>query len=95
MGYQSSWASPYDDGPLLDSLLNKTIKRKRHDKHSYINERHNNILNSKRLNSSTNENVLDDNIAIVHWINSIDNCESEFLAAHRNYMEKFRVIELS
>ncbi|CAF1530317.1 unnamed protein product, partial [Rotaria sordida] len=64
MGYQSSWASPYDDGPLLDSLLNKTIKRKRHDKHSYINERHNNILNSKRLNSSTNENVLDDNIAI-------------------------------
>ncbi|CAF4180528.1 unnamed protein product, partial [Rotaria sordida] len=61
----------------------KTIRRKRQDKHSNINEQNNNTPNSKRFNSSTDENVLDDNIVI------------EFLATHRDYIEKFQVIELS
>ncbi|CAF3602276.1 unnamed protein product [Rotaria sordida] len=58
--------SIHGDSPLHDSSLNTTIKRKRRHKHSYINEQIDNTPNSKRFNSSINENenLLDDNIVI-------------------------------
>ena len=58
--------SIHGDSPLHDSSLNTTVKRKRRHKHSYINEQIDNTPNSKRFNSSINENenLLDDNIVI-------------------------------
>jgi hypothetical protein len=48
--------STHGDSPLLDSSLNTTVKRKRRHKHSYIPDQIDNTPNSKRFNSSTNEN---------------------------------------
>jgi hypothetical protein len=48
--------STHGDSPLLDTSLNTTVKRKRRHKHSYINEHIDHTPNSKRFNSSTNEN---------------------------------------
>jgi hypothetical protein len=48
--------STHGDSPLLDSSLNTTVKRKRRHKHSYINDQIDHAPNSKRFNSSTNEN---------------------------------------
>ncbi|CAF3661612.1 unnamed protein product [Rotaria sp. Silwood1] len=58
--------SIHGDSPLHDSSINTTVKRKRRYKHSHINEQIENTSNSKRFNSSTNENenLLDDNIII-------------------------------
>ncbi|CAF3599045.1 unnamed protein product [Rotaria sp. Silwood1] len=58
--------SIHGDSPLHDSSINTTVKRKRRYKHSHINEQIENTQNSKRFNSSTNENenLLDDNIII-------------------------------
>ena len=48
--------STHGDSPLLDSSLNTTVKRKRRHKHSYLPDHLDNPSNSKRFNSSTNEN---------------------------------------
>ena len=48
--------STHGDSPLLDSSLNTTVKRKRRHKHSYISDPIDHTPNSKRFNSSTNEN---------------------------------------
>ncbi|CAF2040507.1 unnamed protein product [Rotaria magnacalcarata] len=55
------------ESPLLDSSINTTVKRKRRQKHSYINEQQiDPIPNSKRFNSSMNENenLSDENIIV-------------------------------
>jgi hypothetical protein len=52
--------STHGDSPLLDSSLNTTVKRKRRHKHSYIADHIDNTPNSKRFNSSTNENDNED-----------------------------------
>jgi hypothetical protein len=51
--------STHGDSPLLDTSLNTTIKRKRRHKHSYIADQIDNTPNSKRFNSSSNNNEND------------------------------------
>jgi len=58
--------SAHGNSPLLDSSLNTTVKRKRRHKHSYKSDQIDTTPNSKRFNSSTNENDhgLDEDIVI-------------------------------
>jgi len=48
--------STHGDIPLLDTSLNTTVKRKRRHKHSHRTDQIDNVPNSKRFNSSNNEN---------------------------------------
>jgi hypothetical protein len=48
--------STHGESPLLDTSLNTTVKRKRRHKHSHRSDHIDNTPNSKRFNSSTNEN---------------------------------------
>ncbi|CAF3723637.1 unnamed protein product [Rotaria sordida] len=84
--------SIHGDSPLHDSSLNTTVKRKRRHKHLFINEQIDNTPNSKRFNSSVNENenLLDDNIVIEKQQNiKKDNkylIEMELRETERNYV---------
>jgi hypothetical protein len=47
--------STQGNSPLLDTSLNTTVKRKRRHKHSHRTDQIDNVPNSKRFNSSNNE----------------------------------------